>query len=152
MNNDIYHLCLMDCVRRWIAVAFCGFLMALYIAVRLSYAGEVPRPESWYRDRVAKAVHGQTEVSCQGGRADVVTERQAIEIDFLHKHHESLGQALWYAWTLHRQPVMALILDTSDSNQVATLRLVRGIVMSNSSVRVWAVDARTGAIVTRTPL
>lgn len=68
--------------------------------------------ESDWRDALAAAWTGRTEVAIRYGRVDVLTPSQAIELDYSHKYHEALGQALHYADETGRQGVAALIVDS----------------------------------------
>ena len=65
--------------------------------------------ESLWRDALAKLWNGKTEVIVEGGRIDVLTETSAVELDWPHKWHEGLGQALHYADATGKQGVLALI-------------------------------------------
>lgn len=65
--------------------------------------------ERLWRDALAKALKGQTEVVVEGGRIDVLTATQAIELDRPEKWHEGFGQALHYANLTGKKPVLALI-------------------------------------------
>ena len=65
--------------------------------------------ESLWRDELARHWHGQTEKRIEGGRIDVLTGEYAIEVEFPHKWHEGLGQALHYANATDRQGVLAII-------------------------------------------
>ena len=66
-------------------------------------------PEKVWRDALAKAFDGQVEVNILGGRIDVETESEVFELDFIHKWHEGLGQALHYADVTGMEGVLALI-------------------------------------------
>jgi len=70
--------------------------------------------ESTWRDALADKLHGTTEVYVTYGRVDVLTATEAIELDFAHKYHESLGQALHYAHETGKVGVIALIFDGRD--------------------------------------
>ena len=65
--------------------------------------------ESLWRDALAKHWNGETETRIEGGRIDVLTSKYAVELDFPHKWHEGLGQALHYAGAMQRQGVLAII-------------------------------------------
>ena len=58
---------------------------------------------------LAEMLHGEEEVQFEGGRIDVMTDEYAIEIDWPHKWHEGLGQALHYADAMKRTGALALI-------------------------------------------
>ncbi len=76
--------------------------------------------ESLWRDALAEALHGRVEVRVPEGRIDVLTEEEAIEVDFQHKWKEGLGQCLVYARATGRRPVLALI--TYGENAEETTR------------------------------
>jgi hypothetical protein len=66
--------------------------------------------EAVWRDALARAWTGRVEVAVAYGRVDVLTEGTAVELDFAHKYHEALGQALHYSHETGRQGVAALIV------------------------------------------
>lgn len=68
-----------------------------------------PALEKFWRDALAETINGQTEVKIPGGRIDVMTDSEVIELDFIHKWHEGLGQALHYADATGKEGVLALI-------------------------------------------
>jgi len=43
------------------------------------------KPESYYRDKLAKSLGGQTEVTIPGGRIDVLTSTEIIEVKHIKK-------------------------------------------------------------------
>lgn len=65
--------------------------------------------ESLWRDELARHWQGTTEKRIEGGRIDVLTDRYAIEVEFPHKWHEGLGQALHYANASGKPGVLAVI-------------------------------------------
>lgn len=94
-----------------------ALLAAILFASGTAGAWEVVRlpvppgaPESAWRDALARAWTGRVEVAVAYGRVDVLTEGMAVELDFAHKYHEALGQALHYAGETGRQGVAALIV------------------------------------------
>lgn len=74
--------------------------------------------ESAWRDALAARLDGQSEVRIEGGRIDVLTDEWAIELDWPHKWHEGLGQALHYADATGKQGVVALISYTQGADQL----------------------------------
>lgn len=76
-----------------------------------SYQFDLPSqaPEALWRDALAAELKARHEVPIEGGRIDVLTETEAIEIDWPHKWHEGLGQALHYSDATGKKPVLALI-------------------------------------------
>lgn len=63
---------------------------------------------------LGKYLQGETEVVLPLGRADVVTDEWAIEVDRPHKWKEGLGQALYYGRATGRVPVVAFMGPVSD--------------------------------------
>lgn len=74
--------------------------------------------EAAWRDALAERLGGQTEVPIEGGCVDVLTDAWAIELDWPHKWHEGLGQALHYAEMTGRQGVLALISYAQGPDQL----------------------------------
>lgn len=60
------------------------------------------------------------------GRIDVVTQDFAMEIDFIQKWHEGIGQAIHYGSATGKRPSLALIVPHSEwplnSTRLALLR------------------------------
>jgi hypothetical protein len=52
--------------------------------------------ESWYRDKLARSLGGQTEVQTVDGRIDILTAREIIEVKTAHNWKHALGQILVY--------------------------------------------------------
>ena len=82
--------------------------------------------ESQWRDALAAALGGKTEVRIPEGRVDVLTETEAIEVDFQHKWKEGLGQCLVYGGSTGKKPVLALITyaKTPEEMQAGTAALL----------------------------
>lgn len=70
---------------------------------------EVDTRESSWRDALATHLEGEQEIAIEAGRIDVLTDQWAIEVDWINKWHEGLGQSLHYADATSRQGVLALI-------------------------------------------
>jgi hypothetical protein len=81
--------------------------------VCLAPAGE--RFEKDWQAAFAAVAAGQTEVPVRNGRVDVVTATHAIEVDWLHKWHEGIGQALDYSLKTGKPPGLALIVRPDRS-------------------------------------
>lgn len=77
----------------------------------------VPKPETWYRDRLAKALGGQTEVKTEAGRIDILTPREIIEVKAAPKWKHALGQILVYGYYYpHHQKRIHLIGEFSKAD------------------------------------
>ncbi|MBO1348869.1 MAG: hypothetical protein EBE86_016460 [Hormoscilla sp. GUM202] len=80
-----------------------------------------PRPpkkgtESWYRDRLANKLGGETEVTVPGGRIDVLTRTEVIEVKRVSQWKSGLGQVLVYGGSFpDRQARIHLIGKPSQS-------------------------------------
>ena len=92
------------------AVLLCAALPLAVVAFD-EYTFDLPSgaKESLWRDALATLLRGRTEVRIPEGRVDVLTDEEAIEVDFQHKWKEGLGQCLVYARATGRRPVLALI-------------------------------------------
>ena len=108
-------------------LASLGAQAAETIVVSLPAGNDNPHESVW-RDALAAALRARgdtvaTEVTLKGGRADIVTQTYAIEVDRAHKWHESIGQSAHYALMLHLKPAIALIgADKLTSDQLTALK------------------------------
>ena len=79
------------------------------------------------------------------GRVDVLTDTQAMELDWLkgNKFHEGIGQALHYGDVTGQQPVLASISAYDDifGDERQKLEYVSGLCAAHG-VEVWALTAR----------
>jgi len=71
--------------------------------------------EKYWIAALAEKLHGQSEVVVPYGRVDVVTGTYAIEVDYLHKFKEGIGQALHYGDVKGITPGLALIYERTES-------------------------------------
>ena len=56
-------------------------------------------------------------------RCDLLSEEYAIEVDWAHKHHEAVSQAVLYAiWTGREPAVLLLVTDRSPQSKLYLLR------------------------------
>lgn len=87
--------------------------------------------ESDWSKSLSEKIGGKTEVTVKNGRVDVVTDKYAIEVDYLHKWKEGIGQALYYGSQTGLIPVLALISkDTFDQellNRIESLCTSKGV-------------------------
>lgn len=93
--------------------------------IRLSL--NIDAPEKDWTDALARKMNGQTEVQVDRGRVDVVTDDYAIEIDFLKKWHEGLGQAIHYGDESTRIGVLALIDKNEGHEDLEHMKLLKKI-------------------------
>ena len=83
--------------------------------------------EKDWTDALAKKINGQSEVQVDRGRVDVMTDAYAIEIDFLKKWHEGLGQAIHYGDESNRIGVLALIAGNNAHENLEQAKLLKKI-------------------------
>ena len=76
---------------------------------------EIPLPpssnESLFISALSERLNGKSEVSIDGGRVDIVTERYAIEVDFIQKWKEGIGQSQFYSSKTNKLPALFLVHD-----------------------------------------
>ena len=113
-------------MRRFLAIFIFLFALPAIGGVQIIY---IPLPsdfknvkEAFYRDALAnffksKGISVKTEVKCQGGRCDILTDKYAIEVDKASKWHEAIGQALHYGAVLNRKSAIAIYNDTDLSDE-----------------------------------
>jgi len=90
-------------------------LLIVLILFSVSVFSQTKQKESYYQDEFAKIVNGETEVRLDDGtRADIVTDKYAIEVDFGAKWAESIGQSLSYAIQLEKQAGVLLVISGED--------------------------------------
>lgn len=70
--------------------------------------------EATWTESLVASIGGRREVVIPNGRIDVVTEAFAMEVDFMNKWHEGIGQALHYASATGKRAALALIVRHSD--------------------------------------
>ena len=73
--------------------------------------------ESSFLPAIQQRLGGSTEVRCYGGRADLVNDTYAIEVEFAHKWKNSIGQSLWYGLQLDRQPGIVIIMQSLNDRK-----------------------------------
>lgn len=68
--------------------------------------------------RIAKAIGGVTEHRLNDDcRVDILTGKNAIEVDWSHKWAEGIGQALYYGAITHRKPTVLLLVDLEKDSR-----------------------------------
>jgi len=96
--------------------------------------------ESYYQDKFAKIVGGETEVVLSDGtRADIVTKNYAIEVDFADKWAESIGQALNYGRLLNKEAGILLVVKGREEDRHIE-KLVNNIAYYRLPIKVWIWD------------
>lgn len=67
--------------------------------------------ESQFILALAERIGGKAEVVIDGGKIDIVTDRYAIEVDFLSKWKEGMGQSQFYSSKTNKLPALFLVHD-----------------------------------------
>ncbi|MCE5341698.1 MAG: hypothetical protein LLF92_11335 [Planctomycetaceae bacterium] len=87
--------------------------------------------EKEWTNALAELINGKTEVKLDLGRADILTDRYAIEVDFLPKWKEGLGQTICYANATNLIPVLAIIapnpIDKDKLKQIEEISTKEGV-------------------------
>lgn len=82
--------------------------------------------EATWTESLVASIGGRREVVIPNGRIDVMTETFAMEVDFMNKWHEGIGQALHYASATGKRAALALVVRHVDwpltPDRVALLR------------------------------
>lgn len=85
-------------------------IRAALLLAAIALPAHAANTESEYRDLLCGGKGWQMEVRLSNGtRADCVTDRLAIEIDFANHWAEAIGQSLNYAAVTGKQPAVILI-------------------------------------------
>ena len=90
-------------------------LMIALILFSVSMFSQTKQRESYYQHEFAVKMDGRTEVRLMNGtRADIVTDKYAIEVDFGAKWAEAIGQSLSYGIELDKTPGILLVISGED--------------------------------------
>lgn len=108
--------------KRWLGAGAVAWLCAVPAPAFESLTFDLPSgaKESFWRDELARRWQGRTEQAIEGGRIDVLTDREAVEVEFPHKWHEGIGQALHYASATGKQGVLAVIAYARGEENLRT--------------------------------
>ncbi|HAQ36972.1 MAG TPA: hypothetical protein DCX89_09190 [Saprospirales bacterium] len=91
-------------------------IILIYGLFALDAAGQ--RPEAYYVDWLDEHYfHGEREVVLPGGRADIVNDTYAIEVEKAPNWKNSIGQALWYGLQTNKKPGIVLVMENIDQRK-----------------------------------
>ncbi len=111
--------------------------LALFLLL-LTFTGAGQQYEKDYIALIQQHLGGQMEVVLKGGRADIVNDTYAIEVEFAPKWKNAIGQALWYGLQTGKQPGIVIILrETSEYPYFAQLGSALSYAGLDSRVKVW---------------
>jgi len=107
----------------------------MLVLFSVSVFSQTKQKESYYQHEFAVAIGGQTEVRlADGTRADIVTDKYAIEVDFGAKWAEAIGQALSYGIQLEKQPGVLLVINGED--EIRFLERLMNVAVEHG-IQVW---------------
>ena len=115
-------------------------LMSVFaLAIVFVGSGFSLKREKDYQKAWASAHDGVIEVRLSdAARVDIVTDTNAIEVDYAHKWAESIGQALYYSAMTHKRAGILLIMGPRD--EVFMTRLKTAIAYHKLEIDVWVVE------------
>ncbi len=99
------------------------FIILLILLISPIYAfAQTPKNHKYYEKDYqsvwCNAHYGSMEVILSDkARVDCVTKTHAIEFDFAKKWAESIGQAVYYGYTLNKTPGIVLIVEDKVKDQ-----------------------------------
>jgi len=70
--------------------------------------------EKEYTLHIQSLIGGETEISVESGRGDLLTKTHAFEVERASKWKESIGQALWYGLQTNKKPGIIILMTTSS--------------------------------------
>jgi hypothetical protein len=78
-----------------------------------------------WRDNLEEKIGGKKEATIKFGRIDIETDKYVIEVEFVSKWHEGIGQAAHYAYETHKRGVIAIIsTHKSDKEKINYIKRV----------------------------
>ena len=94
--------------------------------------------DAWYVSEIAKCMNGQTEITVENGRIDVVTATHAIEVELAENWKHAIGQSLWYALQKNLQPgIVLIVLNEKDWKMGIRLNSTLQYAGLADKVKVW---------------
>ena len=107
---------LKDSWERWCGMDAAG---AVVLHVVLWWAILANGGEREECERLAPAYGAKTEVRLwDGSRVDLLSDTHAWEVDYAAKHHEAVGQALYYSLVTGKRPGVVLLVRDGDERFV----------------------------------
>lgn len=76
-----------------------------------------------------------------GSRVDILTETHAIEVEWVYKHEEAIGQSIFYAMATNRKPAIILLLKgepSEDEDYLICLGVCNAIRFNGEPIRLEA--------------
>lgn len=99
-------------------VAFVFLFLMLWCVLLGTAAESVKKNELWWCGHLAPKYQAEVEVRLDDGtRCDLLTESEAIEVDWARKYAEAIGQSWYYALKLDREPAIILLVKDPEKDQ-----------------------------------
>lgn len=100
--------------------------------------------------RLFDSVHGDVKTGIErrlwdGTRVDVLTKLFACEVDWAPKWAEAIGQSLWYANVVGRDPIVILLVKDFDRERRYIYRAQ--VVCTEQEIGLWMVDTKKSEII-----
>lgn len=103
--------------------------------------------ESDYQKIAAELLNGKTEVVLSDRtRIDIVTDDQAIEVDWSYKWAEGIGQALYYSSRTNKEPGLILIVKDIEKEQKYVDRVKTVIKVKSLRIFLYIFDVKAGEL------
>lgn len=91
-------------------------LLSLFLTIGVSLPS-FGQNEAYYIEVINKTLKGQTEVKVENGRVDIVTDDNAIEVEWASNWKHSVGQALWYGLQTTKRPGIILLMNNLEDRK-----------------------------------
>ncbi len=84
----------------------------------------VKKTESYYRDKLARQLNGQTEVTTLAGRIDILTSTEIIEVKYINKWKAAIGQIITYAkyYPNHQKRIHLFGIDNNNQSKLTIIK------------------------------
>lgn len=114
---------------RYSFLLFLIFLLPAWLAAQ---------QESWFVREVAVHLGGQTEISVENGRIDIVTQTHAIEVERAEDWKHAIGQSLWYALQKNLEAgIVLIVMNDKDWNMGMRLNSTLQHAGLAEKIKVW---------------
>lgn len=85
-----------------------------FVESLVKHVAATKSPEQVVRDRLASELHGNVEVTCKGGRIDILTSDYVVEVKVGHHWSHALGQVLVYGASYPKKRKRVHLFDVED--------------------------------------
>jgi len=95
--------------------------------------------ERYYQEKINNEIfHGKLEVVLPHGRADIINDEYAVEVDWARKWVEGIRQCLVYANDTKKKPGLVLIVDKKSVPDIKKLTKAK-MVCWLMDIKLWVV-------------